>query len=95
MEETAESIAAPDVAAGCACSTVARHRRLELQRAVRSLAVVVLDVDAKDALKLAATDDQEMVEAIGAHRPHPTFCVRVGKRRRLRSVSSLRSELFG
>jgi hypothetical protein len=44
---------------------------------VRSLAVLVTDVDAEDVLELAATDDQEPVEAPAADTADPALHMRV------------------
>ena len=43
-----------------------RLRWLELERAVRPVGVVVLDVDAQHALEVAAVEDQQPVEAVAA-----------------------------
>ena len=56
-------------------------RRLELKRPVRTVPVVVRDVDPKDLLEVASADDQQPVEALSADRPHPAFGVGVGPRR--------------
>ena len=45
VQEAAESVAAPDIAAG-RCVELWRRGRRERESAVRALAVVVLDVDA-------------------------------------------------
>jgi len=70
-------------------------RRSESERAVGPVLVVVRHIDEKDALEMAATDDQETVEAVFAQSAHPPFRIGVGERRQLRSISSLRSKLFG
>ncbi len=41
------------------------------------MGVVVIDVDAQDALELPATADQEPVEAVAADRADPAFGVPV------------------
>src|SRR4029453_14790673 len=51
--------------------------RLEPERPVRTVPVVVRDVDPKDLLEVASADDQEPVQALGANRPHPAFRRRV------------------
>jgi hypothetical protein len=56
----------------------ARVGRLEVERAVGSLLVVVPDVDAEDMLELAAAEDQEPVEAFAADAADPAFHVGVG-----------------
>jgi hypothetical protein len=40
---------------------------------VGTVGVGVLDVDPKDVLEVAAPDDQEPVQALGAHRPDPAL----------------------
>jgi hypothetical protein len=57
--------------------------------------VVVLAVDAEQVFKVAAAEGQTAVEAFASDRLHPAFGVGVGKRRRLRSMPSLSSNLFG
>jgi hypothetical protein len=52
--------------------------RLQQQRPVGTVAVVMLDVGAQDLLEVAATDDQQPVEALGADGAHPAL--RVGIR---------------
>src|SRR3954464_8924997 len=51
------------------------------ERAMRPVGVVVVDIDAQDALKLPAAADQEPVEAIAAYRADPAFGERVCLRR--------------
>ena len=41
-----------------------RVRRLELQRPVRPVPVVVLDVDSEDLLEVSATHDEQPVKAL-------------------------------
>ena len=53
-------------------------RRLELQRPVRPVPVVVLDVDSQDLLQVPATHDEQPVQALGPHRPDPALGVGVG-----------------
>jgi len=53
-------------------------RRLELQRPVRSVPVVVLDVDSQDLFQVPATHDEQPVQALGPHRPDPALGVGVG-----------------
>jgi hypothetical protein len=43
-------------------------RSREAKRALGSVTVVVVDVDAQDALEMPATEDQEPVEALSSHR---------------------------
>jgi hypothetical protein len=58
VDEAAEAVVALDRAGGGCRRWLLRLRWLELERAVRSLRVVVLDVDAQDALEVAAVEDQ-------------------------------------
>ena len=52
--------------------------RLQQQRPVGTVAVVMLDVDPKDLLEVAAADDQQPVQALGADGPNPALGVGVG-----------------
>ena len=54
-----------------------RIRRLQHERLVGTVAVVMLDVDPKDPLQVATADDQGPVEALGADRPDPALGVGV------------------
>jgi hypothetical protein len=65
VDEAAEAIAALDLADGWCRRWLPRLRWLELER-VRPLRVVVVDVDAQDALEVTAVEDQQPVEAFGA-----------------------------
>jgi hypothetical protein len=51
--------------------------RLEVERAVWPAAVVMAHVDVENLLELAATDDQEPVEAFAAGAADPALDVRV------------------
>jgi hypothetical protein len=51
--------------------------RCQPERPVGTVAVVMLDVDPEDLLQVAAADDQQPVQALGADRPHPALGVRV------------------
>ena len=53
-------------------------RRLELQRPVRPVPVVVLDIDSQDLLQVPATHDEQPVQALGPHRRDPALGVGVG-----------------
>jgi hypothetical protein len=48
------------------------------ERPVRTVGVVVLDIDPKDLLEVATADDQQPVQALGAHRPDPALRMGVG-----------------
>ena len=52
--------------------------RLQPQRPVGTVSVVMPDVDAEDLLQVAAADDQQPVQALGTDRAHPAL--RVGVR---------------
>jgi hypothetical protein len=52
--------------------------RLQPQRPVGTMSVVMLDVDLQDLLEVATADDQEPVEALGTDGAHPAL--RVGIR---------------
>jgi hypothetical protein len=47
----------------------------------QTVGVVVLDIDPKDLLEVATPDDQQPVQALGAHRPDPALRVGVRVRR--------------
>ena len=51
----------------------------QLKRSVRTVPVVVRDVDPKDLLEVTATNDQQPVKALGTDGPHPPL--RAGARR--------------
>ena len=51
--------------------------RLEPKRPMRAVPVVVPDVDSQDLLEVAAADDQQPVQALGADRADPPLGVRV------------------
>jgi hypothetical protein len=54
------------------------HAERWLERAMRSVVVVMPDVDAHDLLELAAADDQEPVEAFPSQASNPALGVRLG-----------------
>ena len=56
---------------------------------MRPMGVVVVDVDAEDALELPAAGDQEPVEAVPADRADPAFGERVCLRRPTRRADDL------
>jgi hypothetical protein len=60
--------------------------RLEPKRPVRTVPVVVRDVEPHDHLQVASANDQEPVQALGTHRPHPTL--RIGARTGVTSTST-------
>jgi hypothetical protein len=55
-------------------------RCLKLQRAVRALAVVVVNVDLEDALEVAAGEDEKPIEAFRPNGPDPSLAAGVGSR---------------
>jgi len=59
----------------------AAFERLETERSVGSVLVVVPPVDAEHVLEVAAAEDEDPVEAVGADGPHPALGVgvRVGR----------------
>jgi hypothetical protein len=63
--------------------------RSEAERTMWPMGVVVVDVDAQDALKLVATDDQEPVEAVAPNGADPAFGERVCPRRSKRGANDL------
>jgi hypothetical protein len=48
-------------------------RRLQPERPMGTMSVVVGGVDPKDLLEVAVADDQQRVQALGAYRPHPAL----------------------
>ena len=67
VDEAAEAVTALDRAAGRGLAAAPRLRRTQVERAVRPLAVVVLDVRAEDVLEVAAVEDQQQVQTLGTH----------------------------
>ena len=59
------------------------------ERSVWALGVVVVDVDAQDAVELARSEDQQPVQAFGSCGPHEALGVRVGLRRPERCLDHL------
>jgi hypothetical protein len=68
---------------------------LEPERPVRAVLVVVPDVDLQDLLEVAATDDQQPVQALGADRSDPPLGVRVGSSRQMHPMTPVGSVLSG
>jgi hypothetical protein len=69
--------------------------RLQPQRLVRTVSVVMLDVDAEDLLQVATADDQQPVQALGTGGAHPAL--RIGIRlgcpdRGYQHLATLRAE---
>ena len=98
MEEAAEQIASVYSALVILAKDGQLGRRvwrLQQQRPVGTVAVVVLDVDSKDLLEVAASDDQQPVQTLGPDRPHPALGVRVrpGRpQRRAEHLATVRAE---
>ena len=70
VEQAAEEVAPPDLQrmnhrCGRRIGSAAAIRRSQVERSVWTLLVEVADIDAEDMLELAATEDQEPVEAVG------------------------------
>jgi hypothetical protein len=98
MQETAEQVASVD-SGWLVVADKARSggwiRRLQPERPVRPMGVVVLGVDSKDLLEVAASDDQKPVQALSADGTDPAFRVGVrvgGLHRRDEYLSVLRAE---
>ena len=51
--------------------------RLKPQRSMRTVLVVMPDIDPKDLLKVAAPNNEQPVQTLGADRAHPALGVRV------------------
>jgi hypothetical protein len=66
VDESAEAVASLDLAYGWCRRRVRRLWWLEPECAVRPVDVVMLDEDAQHALEVAAVEDQQPVEALGA-----------------------------
>jgi hypothetical protein len=80
VDESAEQIASAKVGKRCQRRRVAPIRWEQLESAMWPVRVVVAAVDAKHVLEMAATEDEDPVEAVGANRAYPTLgesvCVR-------------------
>jgi len=86
VEQSAEQVAPPDLQGmkeRCRrrIGSASAVRRSQIERSVWTLLVEVADVDAEDVLELAATEDQEPVDALPAHAADPAFGVGVRVRR--------------
>jgi hypothetical protein len=98
MEEAAEQIASVYNALVILAKEGQLGRRvwrLQQQRPVGTVAVVMLDVDPKDLLEVAAPDDQQPVQTLGPDRPHPALGVRVRRgclHRRAEHLATVRPE---
>jgi hypothetical protein len=95
VDETAELVAAAYLALMRSLRSLVLFGRLEFEGAVWPLALVVVDVGVEYAFEVATVEDQEPVEALGAHGSDEAFRDSVGGRCQLRSVGLVGSELFG
>src|SRR6266511_4102532 len=77
MQETAEVVAALDGTAG-RWVQLCRFRWPERESTMRALGVVVLDVASQDRLEVAAAEDEEPVETLGADGADEPLGVGVG-----------------
>jgi hypothetical protein len=71
------------------------ERRLQSERPVRPMNVGVLGIDPKDLLEVGPPENEEPVQALGAHRPGPALRVRVRlgcPDRRHHHLATLRAE---
>ena len=86
MDEASESIPSLDRRADDRGATGGRRSwRTSAERAVRTLAVVVIEEDTQDPLELARSEDQHPVEALRPHGAHEALSVSVRSRRPGRS----------
>jgi hypothetical protein len=70
-------IASLDLALGCCLNSLVAFGHLEPKGAMWPLAVVMVDVDAENALEVAAVEDQQPVQTLGTHGPDETLCDRI------------------
>ena len=56
-------------------------RRREIQASMRPMAVVMINVDGQDTCKVAGTQNEQPIEALGTDRPNESFCDGVRLRR--------------
>src|SRR5439155_919776 len=77
VDEAAESVAAADLACEWSVLPFVGLGRPELESTMRSVPVVVIDVDVQDALEVPAVEDEQPVQTLGAHHPHEALRDRV------------------
>jgi hypothetical protein len=77
VDESAEEIPTLYVIGRVQRRGVATVGRGEVERAVRPLLVVMPAVDTEHVFQVAATEDQDPVEALGTMRSYPAFSVSV------------------
>jgi len=81
VDEATEDVAALDAVDGCCVGAAVRLGWSEVERAVRTLPVVVRHVDAKRVFEVAAAEDEEPVEALVSDRAYEPLGVSVRSRR--------------
>jgi hypothetical protein len=64
-------------------------RRLQPERPVRAVGIVVLDVDPQDLLEVAAIEDEQPVQALSPYRANPALRIGIGVRRLYRRDQNL------
>jgi hypothetical protein len=80
MEQATEQVASMKAALAILADKIQPggwDRRLKLERPVRTMGVVMLDVDPKYLLQMPAPDEQQPIQARGADGPHPALRVHV------------------
>jgi hypothetical protein len=98
MEETAQPIAAANLTSLTLADDVQTGgwiRRLQPERPVGTMTVVVVDIDPQHLLQVPSADDQQPVKALGADRSNPSLRegVRVGRlHRRQQHLGTVRAE---
>jgi hypothetical protein len=83
VDQSAEKVAATDGSCGASVAVVgaAAVWRGELERAVGPVFVVVPRVDTKDTFEMAASEDENAIQAVAADGSHPALGVGVRVRR--------------
>jgi hypothetical protein len=69
VDEAAEPVATADLAHERSVSSLVGLWRPELERTMRPLAVVVVNLEAEHAFEVAPVEDQEVVEILATHGP--------------------------
>jgi hypothetical protein len=72
VDEATEPVATADLAHERSVSSLVGRGRPELERTMRLLAVVVIDVDAEHVFEVAPVEDQQPVETPGTYGDHHT-----------------------
>ncbi len=73
MDESAEQVATAKAGGRWQRRWFAAARREQLESSVWPVLVVVTPVNAEHVLEMAAAEDEDPVEAVGANRAHPTL----------------------